>query len=336
MAPTAVLRVAARSRIGFTEMPGRQARGRERCMADDVRGQLVVPRSWWFPGTWWFPRTGCLKDLMNVDLHCHSTASDGTLPPGELARRAHARGVTHWALTDHDVLHGLEEAGEAARALGLTFVPGVEISVTWRAQTVHIVGLGIDPLDPALLAGTAATRSSRRGRAVRIAEKLRAVGIPGAEEAYGYAHNPDLISRTHFARFLVDRGHVGSMNDAFERYLGAGKAAYVPQQWAAVSQAVGWIRGAGGVAVIAHPGRYRLSPAALDQLIEEFAAAGGCAGGVGTGSHSPGQDALFGALARSRSLLGSRGSDFHSPKEGKLDLGEMPPLPPGVEPVWSA
>src|SRR5579871_3281718 len=157
---------------------------------------------------------------MNADFHCHSTASDGTLPPGEVARRAHARGVTHWALTDHDVLHGVEEAREAAHALRLTFYPGVEISVTWRGQTVHIVGLGVDPLDTPLRDGIAATRSSRRSRAGRIADKLRAAGIAGAEAAFDYATDANLISRTHFARFLVERGHAADMNDAFHRYLG--------------------------------------------------------------------------------------------------------------------
>jgi len=272
---------------------------------------------------------------MNPDLHCHSTASDGTLAPAELARRAHAHGVTHWALTDHDVIRGVKEAGDAARSLGLRFFPGVEISVTWRAQTLHIVGLGIDPDNAALTEGIAATRSSRRARAGRIADKLRAIGIAGADQAYSYAEDPDLISRTHFGRFLVERGHAQDISDAFERYLGTGKPAFVPQHWALLEQAVNWISGAGGVAVIAHPGRYKLSADALDQLIDEFKAAGGRAIEVVTGSHSPDQYELFAALARHRGLLGSRGSDFHGPQESKFDLGQLPALPAGVQPVWS-
>jgi predicted metal-dependent phosphoesterase TrpH len=273
---------------------------------------------------------------LNIDLHCHSTASDGTLAPEELARRAHARGVTHWALTDHDVTTGLEAAGEASRALGIAFVPGVEISVTWHAQTVHILGLAVDPAEAQLTAGIAATRSSRRARAALIAEKLAALGIDGALDAYEYAEDPDLIGRTHFARLLVDRGHAAHIGDAFNRYLGAGKPACVPQCWARLADAVRWIRAAGGLAVIAHPGRYRLSAGALDRLIEDFKAAGGRGIEVVTGSHSPDQYALFAALARSRGLLASRGSDFHGPEGSKADLGGLPPLPPGVEPVWSA
>jgi predicted metal-dependent phosphoesterase TrpH len=273
---------------------------------------------------------------MNVDFHSHSTASDGMLAPAEVGARAKAHGVTHWALTDHDVLSGLAQAAEAAHDLGIAFFPGVEISVTWRGQTIHIVGVDVDPANDTLRAGVATTRSSRRARADRIAHKLRALGVEDAHRACDYAEDPDLISRTHFARFLVDRGFAVNIDDAFARYLGTGRAAYVSQQWAQLHDAAQWIGAAGGIAILAHPGRYKLSAAAMDQLIEEFKAAGGRGIEVVTGSHSPDQYALYAALARSRGLLASRGSDFHGAQESRVDLGELPALPGGIEPVWAA
>ncbi len=273
---------------------------------------------------------------MNADFHCHSTASDGTLSPTLLARRAADRGVTHWALTDHDVLRGLEEAAAAARACGIVFVPGVEISVTWRGQTIHIVGLGIDPANEALVAGVAATRGSRQGRAAEMARRLDHLGMPGSlQGAYALAEDPDLIGRTHFARYLLAQGHVRNLNEVFDRFLGDGKPAYVPQQWADLADAVGWITGAGGVAVIAHPGRYRLSPSAMDELIVEFRSAGGIGIEVVTGSHDPSQYAHYGALARHHGLKASRGSDFHGPQESRTDLGALPALPSELDPIWS-
>jgi predicted metal-dependent phosphoesterase TrpH len=273
---------------------------------------------------------------MNVDLHCHSTASDGTLAPGVLANRAADRGVTHWALTDHDVLAGLEEAARAARSRGVVFVPGVEISVTWRGQTIHIVGLGVDPADVTLADGVKRTRGSRLGRAERMAERLTALGMPGAlEGALALADHPDLVSRTHFARYLLAQGHARNMGEVFDRWLGDSKPAYVAQQWALLEEAVTWICGAGGVAVIAHPGRYRLSHGAMDDLIGAFRAAGGRGIEVVTGSHSADEYGVYGALARQYGLLASRGSDFHGPEESRIDLGALPPLPEGLEPVWS-
>jgi hypothetical protein len=273
---------------------------------------------------------------MNVDLHCHSTASDGTLSPTALAQRAAAGGVTHWALTDHDVLAGLAEARAAAFACGIAFVPGVEVSVTWRGQTIHIVGLGVDPDNPTLAAGVAATRGSRQARAARMGERLDALGMPGAlAGALALVDDPDLVSRTHFARYLMAQGHARVMGEVFDRWLGDGKPAYVAQQWAELDDAVAWIRAAGGSAVIAHPGRYRLSHGAMDALIAQFRAAGGVGIEVVTGSHSTDEYATYAALARQHHLLASRGSDFHSPEESRIDLGALPPLPAGVEPIWS-
>ncbi len=272
-----------------------------------------------------------------VDLHCHSTASDGVLAPAEVVRRAAARGVAVLALTDHDELGGLALAREAARAAGIVLVPGVEVSVTWRAQTIHVVGLGIDPSHSELVAGLARLRAGRRERARMIAAELARCGIQGSlEGAYAYAGNPDLIGRTHFARFLVERGVAADVKSVFQRYLAQGKPGYVHHPWASLDQAVGWIQASGGVAVLAHPGRYRLSGAALESLLAEFHAQGGASIEVVSGSHSPEDVRRFAHLAGCFGLAASAGSDFHGPEEGGLDLGALPPLPEECRPVWSA
>lgn len=271
---------------------------------------------------------------MNVDLHCHSNVSDGALPPAEVARRAARNGVEVWALTDHDQLEGLPEAREAALAAGMRFVEGVEISVTWRGNTIHVVGLRVDPENDALAAGLAVVRGGRLERARRIAAELKDAGIEGAfEGALRHAENPAMVSRTHFARHLAQVGAVEDMKDAFGRYLVPGKPGYVPHQWAALADAVHWIRGAGGQAVLAHPGRYGLSAGAMDALLREFRDAGGEAIEVVTGSHSPDQYRHFGALAAQYHFAASRGSDFHGPQEG-AEFGSLPPLDPALRPVW--
>lgn len=271
---------------------------------------------------------------MNFDLHCHSTASDGTLAPAALAERAAANGVEVWSLTDHDVLGGLPEARAAAQAHGMRFIDGIEISVTWRGQTIHIVGLGVDPANDTLVSGVRATRSSRRRRAERIAHELAAEGIADAlPGALAFAEDPELISRTHFARYLVQIGVARDVRDVFQRFLVAGKPGYVPHHWADLADAVHWIRVAGGAPVIAHPGRYKLSGASLDALVDEFRADGGVGLEVVTGSHTPDQYGLFAAMAREYGLYASRGSDFHGPQESRFDLGQMPVLPDGVRPI---
>ena len=271
---------------------------------------------------------------MNIDLHCHSNVSDGALAPAAVARLAAAKGVEVWALTDHDQLGGLAEAREAALASGMRFVDGVEISVTWRGSTIHVVGLRIDPRNDTLAGGLARVRGGRIERAKRMAQELADAGIEGAfEGALRHAENPSMVSRTHFARFLAQIGAVREMKDAFRKYLVPGKPGYVPHQWAELADAVGWIRGAGGQAVLAHPGRYDLSPAALDALLAEFRAAGGEAIEVVTGSHSPEQFRQFGAIAAQQNFAASRGSDFHGPEEG-AEFGSLPPLDPGLRPVW--
>lgn len=271
----------------------------------------------------------------NFDLHCHSTASDGLLGPAELVRRAAARGVSTLALTDHDDLSGLEEARDTAREVDIRFVDGVEISVSWGGTTIHIVGLGIDPEGEVLVRGLETVRDSRTVRAERIAQALTAAGIPGSlEGAYAYAENPRLIGRTHFARFLVGRGHVRDVRTVFQRFLVSGKPGYVPHQWASLGNAVGWITASGGRAIVAHPGRYKLSRAEMRHFLEEFKSAGGEGVEVVTGSHTRAQYGEYGALARELGLLASRGSDFHGPQESVAELGSLPPLPAHLTPVW--
>jgi predicted metal-dependent phosphoesterase TrpH len=275
--------------------------------------------------------------LTNADLHSHSSVSDGTLSPEDLAARAHANGVELWALTDHDETGGQQRARDAALALGMSYLTGTEISVSFAGETVHIIGLGFDADDPALLAGLAQTRGGRLERARRMAEGLAAAGIPGAfEGALRYVGNPDLISRTHFGRFLVEAGVCNDTYEVFRRFLTEGKPGYVPHRWAGLGDAVRWITGAGGVAVIAHPARYRFTPTEEYALFTEFIAHGGQGVEVITGSHSTPEQQRYAETALEFDLLASRGSDFHSPAESRTDLGALPDLPGRLTPVWEA
>jgi predicted metal-dependent phosphoesterase TrpH len=273
---------------------------------------------------------------INADLHCHSVVSDGTLTPEELAQRAHANGVKLWSLTDHDELGGQDRAKAAAAALKMDYLAGVEISVTWMGQTIHIVGLGIDHQDPGILDGLKRTREGRGDRAKQMAEQLLQVGIPGAYEgALHYAGNHDLISRTHFARFLVEQGVCKDTEQVFKNYLVEDKPGFVAHRWASLDQAISWIRQAGGVAVIAHPGRYKLNAIQRDELFQFFKEHGGVGIEVITGSHSPDQYQEYGKIAKQYGFLASRGSDFHDPSESHIDLGVLPLLPEHLTPVWS-
>jgi len=272
---------------------------------------------------------------LNADLHCHSTVSDGTLSPRQLAERAKANGVALWALTDHDELAGQPEAAAAARALQLDYLAGVEISVSFADQTVHVVGLGIDPDNTALRAGLAHTRGSRGRRAKAIGEALAAIGIDGAYDgAEALAENPDMVTRTHFARWLVFTGVCRDLHDVFRNYLTRGKPGHVPEQWASLHDAVAWIVGAGGVAVIAHPARYKFTANEEYALFTEFKAHGGRAVEVVTGSHTAAEYVRYAETAREFGLAASRGSDFHSPDESHTDLGRLPYLPGELTPVW--
>jgi hypothetical protein len=272
---------------------------------------------------------------LNADLHCHSVVSDGTLTPEELASRAKANGVELWALTDHDEIGGQQRAAAAARAHDMHYLTGTEVSVTFAGETVHIVGLGFDPLDAAMAQGLAKTRSGRDLRAQDMAADLARVGIRGAYEgALRYVGNPALISRTHFARFLVETGVCKDTSEVFRKYLTEGKPGYVPHRWATLAEAVGWITRAGGVAVIAHPARYKFTANEEFALFSEFKAHGGRGVEVVTGSHSAAEAVKYGETAREFGLAASRGSDFHSPNESHTDLGTLPLLPGELTPVW--
>jgi 3',5'-nucleoside bisphosphate phosphatase len=273
--------------------------------------------------------------ILNADLHCHSVVSDGTLTPEALAQRAASRGVELWALTDHDEIGGQARAAAAAKAEGIRYLTGVEISVTFADVTVHIVGLGFDPADARLQAGLQATRGGRDLRARDMADQLAKVGIPGAYEgALKYVGNPDLVSRTHFARHLVESGVCKDTPEVFRKFLTEGKPGYVPHRWAALGDAVRWITQAGGIAVVAHPGRYKFTPTEEYALFTEFKAHGGRGVEVVTGSHSVAEYTEYADLAQEMGLLASRGSDFHSPEESHMDLGKLPFLADSLSPVW--
>jgi len=273
--------------------------------------------------------------ILNADLHCHSVVSDGTLEPEVLAARAAANGVELWALTDHDEIGGQHRAEAAAHAHGMRYLTGTEISVTFAGETVHIVGLGFDPDDAQMQRGLEETRGGRGNRAREIAAGLAQAGIPNAYEgALKYVGNPALISRTHFARYLVEAGVCKDTSEVFRRYLTEGKPGYVPHRWASLKHAVSWITQAGGTAVIAHPARYKLTANEEYALFTEFKAHGGRAVEVVTGSHTAAEYVKYADTAREFGLAASRGSDFHSPDESHTDLGLLPHLPGGLTPVW--
>lgn len=272
--------------------------------------------------------------MLNIDLHCHSHVSDGVLPPAEVVARAARNGVDVLALTDHDDVTGLAEARRAADAAGIAFIPGVEISVTWGRHTIHVVGLRVDPMSPVLNEGLMHIRTGRTVRAQQIGAALAEAGIEGAfEGARMHAVNRQIIGRTHFARWLVARGHVPDMTTAFKRYLTPGNPGYVEHEWTTLENAVNWIRVSGGVAVIAHPGRYATTPRELHILFDEFRSLGGEGIEVVTGSHHPGEYGKFADLARAFGFKASRGADFHAPGEG-VDIGRLPSLPHYCKPVW--
>lgn len=273
---------------------------------------------------------------MRFDLHSHSTCSDGLLSPAELVERAVRCGVDVLALTDHDEIKGLAAAREAAEQWGMRLVNGVEISVLWEEVTLHIVGLNIDAGHNPLVDGLAKIRAGREIRAQRMSESLAAFGIPGVlAGARRFAKNPELVSRSHFARYLVEAGHARDTNAVFRHFLTPGKPGYVPHQWATLADALQWIMNSGGTAVLAHPGRYDLGDAKCERLLGEFVELGGKAIEVVTGSHTPAEFVTWARHARRYGLLASAGSDFHGPGEGYRDIGNVPALPSGCDPVWT-
>ena len=273
--------------------------------------------------------------ILNADLHCHSVVSDGTLTPEVLAGRAKANGVELWSLTDHDEIGGQHRAAAAAKAQGMRYLTGTEISVTFAGETVHIVGLGFDPDDAHMVQGLRNTRGGRTERAREMSDGLAKVGIKGAfEGALKFVGNPELISRTHFARFLVESGVCSETNEVFRKYLTEGKPGYVPHRWASLKDAVNWITAAHGLAIIAHPARYKFTPNEEYALFTEFKAHGGRGVEVVTGSHTAAEYVKYADTAKEFGLAASRGSDFHSPEESRTDLGTLPFLPGGLTPVW--
>ena len=276
-----------------------------------------------------------MEPLLNADLHCHSVVSDGTLAPEALAARAKANGVQLWALTDHDEIGGQERAMAAAKALDRKYLTGVEISITFAGKTVHIVGLGFDHTHEALVQGLRNTRGGRTERAKEMSEGLAKAGIQGAYEgSLKYVGNPELISRTHFARFLVETGVCKDTSEVFRKYLTENKPGFVPHRWASLENAVHWITGAGGIAVIAHPARYGFTANEEFALFTEFKNHGGRGVEVITGSHSSSDALQYADTALEFNLAASRGSDFHSPEESHTDLGTLPWLPGQLTPVW--
>jgi predicted metal-dependent phosphoesterase TrpH len=270
------------------------------------------------------------------DLHSHSTASDGTLDPATLLERARMAGVDVLALTDHDTLAGLSEAEAAARAAGLSLIPGVEISVSWRHMTIHVLGLNVSPAHQPLLDGLASLQDYRVWRAEEIARKLEKNGIAGALQGAQQHCKGSILSRTHFAHFLVEAGRAASIRDVFKHYLVRGKPGFVGGQWASMEDALRWIIEAGGLPVIAHPARYGLTRSKLNRLVSEFQEAGGVGIEVVSGSHSRDETLHMAAVARTHKLFASCGSDYHGPEKPWVELGRLRVLPDGCTPIWQA
>ena len=268
------------------------------------------------------------------DLHSHSTVSDGSLSPEQLVARAIDQGVDVLALTDHDGTEGIIAAQAAAQGTKLSLVTGVEISVTWGSSTIHILGLKVDHKNEALQKGLEKIRDYRTERAVKIAERLEKSGISGAYEGASQYASPVMLGRVHFAKFLVDKGHAKNINDVFKRYLVRNKPGYVSGEWATLAQAVNWINGAGGQAVIAHPARYKMTATKLRRLITEFKELGGVGLEVVSGRQHPEEIKTLAKLANDFNLLASCGSDFHSPDNTWVELGRLPELPSSVNPIW--
>lgn len=267
------------------------------------------------------------------DLHSHSTASDGTLSPTELVQRAHEYGVTTLALTDHDTVAGISEAQTAAETTGIRLIPGIELSTSWQNKCFHIVGLGINPDYPPLAEATHNLHLMRIERAEKIASKLDKKRIPGALEAVKKAAGDGMITRSHFADFLLSQFHVSTQQEAFDRYLGAGKSAFVATTWTDLELAINWITQSGGVAVLAHPLRYKLTASWMKRLLAVFKDAGGVGIEIVTGRYNSDEIKKVADYAVRFELAGSVGSDFHSPANPWIELGRLAPLPVSIKPI---
>jgi predicted metal-dependent phosphoesterase TrpH len=273
---------------------------------------------------------------VHYDLHSHSRESDGTLSPSELVAAAHAGGVNVLALTDHDTTDGLAEATQSAGQLGMQLVPGVEISVSWQSQTIHVLGLGVNPASELLQAGLSGLREFRNWRAAEIGRRLAKAGIPGCHAGACKLAEGRIVGRTHFAHHLVAEGHARSVRDVFKRFLVNNKPGYVSGKWATLEDALGWIDSAGGLAVVAHPARYRMTASKLRCFLGEFRECGGVGMEVISGSHTRDNVTAMAALCRTHNMLASCGSDYHGPENPWIRLGQLPALPAGCPPVWES
>jgi len=270
----------------------------------------------------------------SIDLHTHSNCSDGTLTPAGLIAAAATAGVGTLSLTDHDTTAGLEEAQAAARRAGIAFVPGVELSASWRAQTIHVLGLGIDPQAAMLRALLDAQAARRRRRVEEMCARLTRIGLPGESLLSAVEAAPGIPTRTHLAAALTAGGHVRGPDEAFRRYLAAGQCAHVSAGWPPLEAIVTCIVGAGGCAVLAHPARYRLSAGARKLLITAFTSAGGRALEVVSGGNGAQHAEGLATLGIKFGLTGSVGSDFHGPEQAWNPLGRLAKLPDSITPVW--
>ena len=269
-----------------------------------------------------------------IDLHCHSTASDGALTPEDLVARAAEQGVSHLALTDHDTIAGLAQARARGQELGLSLISGVELSCVWRSHTIHVVGLDFDEADPAFLEALAQQNENRWQRARLIADRLARLKVDGLLEKATALAGGDVPGRPHFAQVLVNAEVVPKTAHAFKRYLGSGKPGDVKACWPELSEVVQWITDAGGIAVLAHPRKYRLTATRLRELTADFRRAGGRAIEVSVSGQSSGDLGFVAELARREQLLASQGSDFHFPGAPWCELGRIMKMPEGLEPVW--
>lgn len=271
---------------------------------------------------------------MIYDLHTHSNASDGILSPEALVSRARSRGVTHLALTDHDTTEGLQRAAIIADQEGICLISGIEFSTQWQGLNIHVIGLNVDAEGEQLSAAVTQQGKVRGERAQEIGRRLAREGIEDAlEGAQSFAQGAS-IGRPHFARFLVEEGHVSNMNAAFKRYLGAGKAGDVKHTWPEIPKVIADIRSAGGVAVLAHPNRYNLTRTKLRRLVAYFKDSGGQAMEVISGHQNSNETAAMQGIATQFELYASCGSDFHVPDQPWQELGAFGSLPKQCKPVW--
>ncbi len=270
-----------------------------------------------------------------VDLHLHSTASDGELAPARLVEVVQAAGVKVMALTDHDSVAGLPEATSTGVTLGVQVVAGVEISARWDVHDIHVVGLGIDPAHPALLDHLAGQMERRRQRAHQISTRLVKLGFPDLLAAASAIAPQGIPARPHFAKALFRAGLCRQEKEAFAKYLAQGKPAYVKTAWPGVDETVQWIKSAGGVAVIAHPHRYNMTRTKLDRLIRFFAESGGQAMEVVSANQDSGSAQQLAGFCKQYGLYASQGSDYHGPAMRWVLPGRMSKLPSQCQPVWA-